>query len=91
MDQMLGDLREHFPDSHVLVRYEDFCASPLEKLRELDAFCGLDPDRRGADGVPASIENRNTWYRDIVPEPEIEDMEEIMKRPLQTMGYIQIT
>lgn len=69
------------------ISYERFCERPAEVLRELDAFCGIDPERRPADAVPESFTPRNDKWRKLFDDDQVARIEALLGELNERLGY----
>lgn len=84
------------------VRYEDLCAEPERRMREVFAFCGLDSDRGSLDfrsgakhimgnydvrfGDVSEIKDKQAWRQQITPE-QGEIFERVAGDLNRSLGY----
>ncbi len=80
-EEFLGD------NDYIEVKYENFCKSPYPALAELDAFCGLDIDKRDYIGISEYFEIRNTKWQKRLSKSDTELIEKLAGPLMQELGY----
>ena len=72
------------------VRYEDFLDRPVDVMRDLCAFAGLEFDQKFADRMRASevySKRKQAFLKDLSP-AQVEELTDCIAATLDTYGYL---
>ena len=68
------------------ISYEDLCCRTHQILRDLDEFCGLDPNRRLYDEIPVELPSQNYKWKKELSDDEKKLIEEIIGSLKKELG-----
>lgn len=75
-------------DQYREIRYEDFTAAPVETVRDVLSWVGLDMDEDELAAGTAHIENRNHKWRESFTDTEADALTAAMRPMLERFGYL---
>lgn len=74
-------------DSYIEIKYEDFCKNTYKILKEVDIFCGLNPNLRQYSKIPPSLNLDNEKWKSGFEKKQIKEIEKIIEETERKIGY----